>query len=40
MTARGSQIKLMDPAEANKFIESQYTKFRALVDELSMRIEG
>lgn len=40
MTARGSVIELMDPAEANAFIEAQYEKFRALVDELGMRIEG
>lgn len=40
MTERGSLIQLMDPEEANKFIEGQYTKFRALVDELGMRIEG
>jgi len=40
MQARGSIIKLMDPKAANEFIEGQYTKFRALVDELGMRIEG
>lgn len=40
MTARGSVIELMDPASANTFIEGQYTKFRALVDRLGMRIEG
>ena len=40
MTARGSVIELMDPASANAFIEGQYTKFRALVDRLGMRIEG
>lgn len=40
MTARGSVIRLMDPVEANAFIEGQYTLFRALVDELGMRIEG
>ncbi|MFC3616146.1 Bug family tripartite tricarboxylate transporter substrate binding protein [Lutimaribacter marinistellae] len=40
MQARGSVIELMDPAEANAFIEAQYTKFRALVDKLGMRIEG
>jgi len=40
MTARGSVIRLMDPAEANEFIETQYNTFRALVDELGMRIEG
>jgi len=40
MTARGSVIRLMDPAEANEFIETQYNTFRDLVDELGMRIEG
>lgn len=40
MTARGSVIRLMDPVEANAFIEGQYNVFRALVDELGMRIEG
>jgi tripartite-type tricarboxylate transporter receptor subunit TctC len=40
MTARGSVIRLMEPAEANEFIETQYNTFRALVDELGMRIEG
>lgn len=40
MTARGSVIQLMSPEEANAFIEGQYTKFRALVDELGMRVEG
>lgn len=40
MTARGSVIKLMSPDEANAFIEGQYNTFRALVDELGMRIEG
>ncbi len=40
MTARGSVIRLMDPVEANEFIEGQYNVFRALVDELGMRIEG
>jgi tripartite-type tricarboxylate transporter receptor subunit TctC len=40
MTARGSVIRLMDPAEANDFIQTQYETFRALVDELGMRIEG
>lgn len=40
MEARGSVIRLMDPAEANAFIEQQYNTFRALVDELGMRIEG
>lgn len=40
MTARGSVIRLMEPAEANEFIQTQYETFRKLVDELGMRIEG
>ncbi|MDA7963459.1 tripartite tricarboxylate transporter substrate binding protein [Ruegeria sp.] len=40
MTTRGSVIELMDPAQANEFIETQYNTFRKLVDELGMRIEG
>lgn len=40
MQARGSIIRFMDPQEANAFIEGQYKTFRALVDELGMRIEG
>jgi putative tricarboxylic transport membrane protein len=40
MEARGSIIRLMEPAEATEFINDQYTTFRALVDELGMRIEG
>ena len=40
MTANGSIIDLMDPEEANTFIQGQYEIFRALVDELGMRIEG
>ncbi|MCR9110919.1 tripartite tricarboxylate transporter substrate binding protein [Marivita sp. XM-24bin2] len=40
MEARGSVIELMDPEEANAFILEQYNTFRALVDELGMRIEG
>lgn len=40
MSARGSVIDLMDPVEANAFIQGQYEVFRALVDELGMRIEG
>lgn len=40
MEARGSVIELMTPVEANAFIEAQYNTFRALVDELGMRIEG
>ncbi len=40
MTARGSVIDVMSPEDANAFIQNQYEKFRALVDELGMRIEG
>jgi len=40
MSARGSVIRLMDPVEANDFIQGQYEIFRALVDDLGMRIEG
>ncbi|MCC1491194.1 tripartite tricarboxylate transporter substrate binding protein [Cognatishimia sp. F0-27] len=40
MTARGSVIRLMDPVEANEFIQGQYNVFRKLVDDLGMRIEG
>jgi len=40
MSARGSVIELMSPEEANEFIQGQYEVFRALVDELGMRIEG
>ena len=40
MTLRGWVIRLMDPYEANKFIQDQFTTFRKLVDELGMRIEG
>jgi len=40
MSSRGSIINLMDPEEANTFIQSQYELFRDLVDELGMRIEG
>lgn len=40
MSARGSVIELMNPEEANAFIQGQYTIFRDLVDELGMRIEG
>lgn len=40
MEAAGSIIRLMDPAESKAFIEGQYETFRALVDELGMRIEG
>ncbi|NNJ73820.1 MAG: tripartite tricarboxylate transporter substrate binding protein [Anderseniella sp.] len=40
MEARGSVIELMNPKDANEFIRGQYEVFRALVDELGMRIEG
>ncbi|HKK98116.1 MAG TPA: tripartite tricarboxylate transporter substrate binding protein [Marivita sp.] len=40
MEARGSVIELMDPDAANEFIQAQYETFKALVDELGMRIEG
>ncbi|MEM6944489.1 MAG: tripartite tricarboxylate transporter substrate binding protein [Pseudomonadota bacterium] len=40
MEARGSVIRLMDPAESQAFIEGQYEVFRALVDQLGMRISG
>lgn len=40
MTGRGSVIELMDPVKANEFIQQQYETFRALVDDLGMRIEG
>ncbi len=40
MEARGSVIELMDPVAANEFIQAQYETFKALVDELGMRIEG
>ncbi|MEN8660484.1 tripartite tricarboxylate transporter substrate binding protein [Marivita sp.] len=40
MQQRGSVIELMDPAAANAFILEQYNTFKALVDELGMRIEG
>ncbi|GMG81737.1 tripartite tricarboxylate transporter substrate binding protein [Paralimibaculum aggregatum] len=39
MEARGSVIRLMDPAESNAFIRGQYEVFRKLVDDLGMRIE-
>ncbi|MGF1500588.1 MAG: Bug family tripartite tricarboxylate transporter substrate binding protein [Paracoccaceae bacterium] len=39
MEARGSVIRLMDPAESNAFITGQYEVFRTLVDDLDMRIE-
>lgn len=40
MTTRGSVIDVMSPEEANAFIQNQYEKFRDLVDQLGMRIEG
>lgn len=40
MEARGSIIELMNPEDANAFIQGQYNTFRKLVDELGMRIEG
>jgi len=40
MQSRGSVIELMDPEAANAFIVGQYNVFKALVDELGMRIEG
>ena len=38
MESRGSIIQLMDPDESTEFIYTQYRTFRALVDELGMRI--
>lgn len=40
MAGRGSIINLMSEKDANEFIQGQYKVFRALVDELGMRIEG
>lgn len=40
MNALGSVIDVMSPEDANAFIQGQYETFRALVDELGMRIEG
>ncbi len=40
MSARGSVIELMNPVDANAFIQGQFEIFRDLVDELGMRIEG
>ena len=40
MEARGSIIDVMSPEDANAFILGQYKTFRALVDELGMRVEG
>lgn len=39
MTERGSVIELMDPETSLEFINGQYEAFRALVDQLDMRIE-
>ncbi|MGK0476656.1 MAG: tripartite-type tricarboxylate transporter receptor subunit TctC [Oleispira sp.] len=40
MEARGSVIRLMSPEESKSFINAQYEQFKALVDELGMRVEG
>jgi tripartite-type tricarboxylate transporter receptor subunit TctC len=40
MESRGSIIEVMSPEDANAFIRGQYETFRALVDQLGMRIEG
>ena len=40
MASMGSVIDVMSPEEAIEFINNQYSVFRALVDELGMRIEG
>ncbi len=40
MEARGSIIRVMSPEESLDFITSQYETFKAVVDELGMRIEG
>lgn len=40
MTSRGSVIELMSEEDANNFIQGQFEVFKALVDELGMRIEG
>lgn len=40
MSQMGSIIDVMDPEESNAFITNQYETFRALVDELGMRVEG
>lgn len=39
MNKRGSLIRLMDPAESQKFIMGQYNTFSALVDKLGMKIQ-
>lgn len=40
MASLGSVIDVMSPEEAIEFINNQYSIFRALVDELGMRVEG
>jgi len=40
MSARGSIIELMNPEDANAFIQNQYEVFSTLVKELNMGIEG
>ncbi|SNT75429.1 Bug family tripartite tricarboxylate transporter substrate binding protein [Paracoccus seriniphilus] len=40
MESFGSIVDLMSPEEASAFIEGQYNTFRALAEELGMRIEG
>lgn len=40
MGSMGSVIDVMNPEDAIDFINGQYTVFKALVDELGMRIEG
>ena len=40
MEELGSIIDVMSPEEANAFIQEQYETFRAVVDELGMRVEG
>ncbi|WP_292294461.1 tripartite tricarboxylate transporter substrate binding protein [Marivita sp.] len=40
MQSMGSVIDVMSPEEAVDFINNQYSVFRALVDELGMRVEG
>lgn len=40
MEEMGSVIDVMDPQESQEFIQNQYEVFKALVDELGMRVEG
>jgi tripartite-type tricarboxylate transporter receptor subunit TctC len=40
MASLGSVIDVMTPEESIEFINTQYSIFRALVDELGMRVEG